>query len=73
MIPTLGRIVHAQKYEGGVKVGEPQGAIVTRVWSAHVVNLHVFVDGAPSEHVTSASLDEGQAIGGWYWTWPPKV
>jgi hypothetical protein len=73
VIPTIGRIVIVQGYADGVKLGQPSAAIVILVHSPTVVDLHVFKAYGGTDHITSAGLDEGQAIDGWYWSWPPRV
>lgn len=76
--PSIGRIVHVQQYESGVKLGEPQAAIITKVWTGHhvanLVNLHVFLDGRDSIPLTSIPDDAHPTTGtGWAWSWPPRA
>jgi hypothetical protein len=73
MTPTVGRIVLVQEYYNGQKISVPSAAIIVFVHSATCVDLHVFKAYGGTEHVTSAGLDEGQAITGWFWSWPPRA
>lgn len=69
--PSIGRIVlyrprGVERFErGGAEV---YPAVITRVWSPTVVNLHVLADGGEAFFATSRIMGEGE--GGW--TWPPR-
>ena len=63
MVPTVGRIVwyRPHTYEMTHKHGQPLAAIITHVWSAECVNLHVFGDnGAHLPSKTSVLLAQGR-------------
>ncbi len=72
--PIVGRIVHYHLRDSdlpvnGLKVGDPQPAIVVRVWGQGqcALNLHVMLDGEATKWKTSTAYGEkpGQ------WSWPP--
>lgn len=72
--PTVGRVVlyrptDDQRTLGGD--GEYWPAVVTRVWSAECVNLHVLTDAAAAFPVTSVmrEREDGQAR---VWRWPAR-
>jgi hypothetical protein len=64
-VPTLGRIVHFQTAEAHLP------AIVTRVISATMVNLQVFLDagGDGVRHQTNVEQGTGPRT----WHWPEQV
>lgn len=73
-MPSIGRIVlyrptDSEREAGGS--GEFWPAVITRVWSAHCVNLHVLTDGGPAFWLTSVSRADSAEPRSW--RWPPKV
>lgn len=69
MIPTTGRIVHF--FEGQAA---PQAAIITGVWSPHMVNLTIFRPNGGTASMSSVALKGSASDGGHRsWDWPPQV
>lgn len=75
MTPTVGRIVIFRQpvNEEPVNGMREHPAIITRVWSNDLVNLHVFYDGAPSAARTSVVRADDVDLTGYTWHWPERA
>lgn len=75
--PSIGRIVIYRQSgnERPVNGTTDHPAVITRVWSESVVNLHVMYDAAPPTPVTSVpQLGSGLAQPGERcWFWPERT
>jgi len=72
--PTVGSIVryHVAKSdppEVSSNAPEQLPAIVLRVFSSRVVNLHIFCDGIMDAWKTNVTFGEREGC----WSWPPKA
>lgn len=66
--PSIGRIVHFVS-----NTGDHWPAVITRVWSATMVNVHVLPDLNPAFTFSSCKLDEHAAKPNtWHWPEPVK-
>lgn len=72
--PSVGRIVHAKRYQDGAAV-ELAPAIVRAV-DGHAVDLVIFGASIAPHHAAGVLPDEDDAEApredGWAWTWPPR-
>jgi hypothetical protein len=74
--PSVGRVVLYQPTPAeriGRGGGEFWPAVVTRVWSPTVVNLHVLPDGDRVFYVTSVERARDGADAPRSWRWPPRA
>lgn len=76
MNPSVGRIVHFQRRNLGLDVGdegqiESVAAIITKVHTKTLVNLTLFPPAGGTESVTS--VYEGDPGDANTWIWPPRV
>lgn len=71
MIPSIGRIVHYQKYgtPGGEHKAEPSPAVITKVLADNKCSL--FVMNPNGCYFNETPYAEVPTPG--HWTWPPKV
>lgn len=74
--PAIGRIVlyrpTAAEREGRGD-GEWWPAVITRVWRADIVNLHVLADAGPAFHAVSVECDCHLAGLPRSWRWPARA
>lgn len=68
--PSVGRIVHFELPKVAAlpdfEHGETYAAIITRIHSDDIVDLHVFGHGGVTHYFSSA-------VHGEHWFWPPRV
>lgn len=84
--PSVGRIVLFHESDGdigqfasGTNGTRIHPAVITRVWSDEMVNLHVMFDASPSEprnsvhRIPEDQFTEGEDYIDGGWRWPPRV
>lgn len=75
-LPSLGRIVLVPMDPATNNGSKIAAAVITRVWSDKVINVHVLADGPQSEWRTSVVQVDDLAERGpgiHFWAWPPRV
>lgn len=72
-VPSIGRIVHYQKYgtPGGEHKSEPSAAIITKVINGETQECQLFVMNPNGVYFNPTPFSEEPKPG--HWSWPPKV